>query len=96
MGKRGLYYFTLGLNFKNIMNEVEAGEDEQKEAATTSGGTTVTGGREVEAEFTAYAPTGNRTANGEKTNPSSLTCACPSDVAFNTKIQIKGTGTEPR
>lgn len=88
--EKGDYTISLGLNFKNIMNEVEAGEDEQKQSSSS---TTVTGGREVEAEFTAYAPTGNRTANGEKTNPSSLTCAVPKSVAFNTKIQIKGTGT---
>jgi cell wall-associated NlpC family hydrolase len=87
--EKGDYTISLGLNFKNIMNEVEVGEDENKDS-----GTKVTGGREVDAIFTAYAPTGNRTANGEKTNPSSLTCAVPKSVAFNTKIQIKGTNTD--
>ena len=66
---------------------------------TSSGGTTVTGGREVEAEFTAYYPAndsmqgGFLDAMGKRLDPSQLTCACPSDVPFNTKIQVKGTST---
>lgn len=90
------YKIDLDLNFKNIMHEVSAGEDEKEE---TSGGTTVTGGKEVDAEFTAYYPSndpmqgGYKAANGETLKPESLTCAAPKEVAFNTKIQVKGTGT---
>ena len=32
-------------------------------------------------------------AMGNKLDPSKLTCAAPKDVAFGTKIQVKGTGT---
>ena len=54
----GSYTIDLELNFKNMMNEVEAGQDE-KEETTSSGSsssdtvTTVTGGKEVDAEYTA-------------------------------------------
>ena len=99
----GKYTIDLELNFKNIMNEVEAGQDE-KEDATSSNSigdtvTTVTGGREVNAEYTAYYPANNSMqggfldAMGNKLDPSKLTCAAPKDVAFGTKIQVKGTGT---
>ena len=100
----GKYTIDLELNFKNIMNEVEAGQDEKEE--TTSNGsstsdtvTTVTGGKEVDAEYTAYYPANNSMqgglydAMGNKLDPSKLTCAAPKDVAFGTKIQVKGTGT---
>ncbi|WP_250675822.1 NlpC/P60 family protein [Paraclostridium ghonii] len=94
----GKYSIDLDLNFKNIMNEVEAGEEENKE--TSSGGTSVSGGREVQAEFTAYYPANNKMeggfydALGNRLNPSQLTCACPKDVPFKTKVQVKGTGTD--
>ena len=100
----GSYTVDLELNFKNIMNEVEAGQDE-KEETTSSGSstsdtvTTVTGGKEVDAEYTAYYPANNSMqgglydAMGNKLDPSKLTCAAPKDVAFGTKIQVKGTGT---
>lgn len=100
----GKYTIDLELNFKNIMNEVEAGQDE-KEETTSSGSstsdtvTTVTGGKEVNAEYTAYYPANNSMqgglydAMGNKLDPSKLTCAAPKDVAFGTKIQVKGTGT---
>lgn len=94
------YKIDLGLNFVNIMHEVAAGEDEQEQKSSTSGGgTTVSGGKEVNAEFTAYYPSndpmqgGYKAANGETLKPSSLTCAAPKEIAFNTKIQVKGTGT---
>ena len=100
----GNYTIDLELNFKNIMNEVEAGQDEKEEttssgSSTTDTVTTVTGGKEVDAEYTAYYPANNSMqgglydAMGNKLDPSKLTCAAPKDVAFGTKIQVKGTGT---
>lgn len=94
----GKYSIDLDLNFKNIMNEVEAGEEENKE--TSTGGTSVSGGREVQAEFTAYYPEnsamqgGFYDAMGNKLDAKKLTCACPKDVPFKTKVQVKGTGTD--
>ena len=95
------YKIDLDLNLKNIMHEVAAGQDEQEQTSSSSvsSGTTVSGGKEVNAEFTAYYPSndpmqgGYKAANGETLKPSSLTCAAPKEVAFNTKIQVKGTGT---
>ena len=100
----GSYTIDLELNFKNIMNEVEAGQDEKEEttssdSSTSDTVTTVTGGKEVDAEYTAYYPANNSMqgglydAQGNKLDPSKLTCAAPKDVAFGTKIQVKGTGT---
>ena len=100
----GNYTIDLELNFKNIMNEVSAGQDEKEEAASSYSDigdtvTTVTGGKEVDAEYTAYYPAntslqgGFYDAMGNKLDPSKLTCAAPKDVAFGTKIQVKGTGT---
>ena len=62
-------------------------------------GTTVVGGKEVDAEFTAYYPYndsmqgGYYDAQGNKLDPKKLTCAAPKELAFGTKIQVKGTGT---
>ena len=85
-------------------SEVEAGQDEKEEttssdSSTSDTVTTVTGGKEVDAEYTAYYPANNSMqgglydAQGNKLDPSKLTCAAPKDVAFGTKIQVKGTGT---
>ena len=65
--QNGEYKISLSLNFKNLMNEVSAGEDEQKEEDTSNneystddstseddGGTL--NGKKVPAEFTAYYP----------------------------------------
>lgn len=96
----GEYKISLALNFKNIMNEVNAGEEEQEKTSTSSGGgVTVTGGKEVDCEFTAYYPANNSMeggfmdALGNRLDPSKLTCAAPKSVAFGTKIQVKGTNT---
>ena len=98
----GNYTIDLELNFKNIMNEVSVGEDEKEETTSSSSNdtaTTVTGGKEVDAEYTAYYPANNSMqgglydAQGNKLDPSKLTCAAPKDIAFGTKIQVKGTGT---
>ena len=97
----GNYTIDLELNFKNIMNEVSAGEDEKTETnVNLDGSATVTGGKEVNAEFTAYYPANNSMqgglldAMGNKLDPNKLTCACPKSVPFKTKIQVKGTGTD--
>lgn len=97
----GNYTIDLELNFKNIMNEVSVGEDEKTETnVNLDGSTTVSGGKEVNAEFTAYYPANNPMqgglldAMGNKLNPNKLTCACPKSVPFKTKIQVKGTGTD--
>ena len=98
--ENGIYSIDLELNFKNIMNEMDKSEaeitntDEVKQE-----GTTVVGGKEVDAEFTAYYPYndsmqgGYYDAQGNKLNPKKLTCAAPKELAFGTKIQVKGTGT---
>ena len=98
--ENGIYSIDLELNFKNIMNEVDKSEaeitntDEVKQE-----GTTVVGGKEVDAEFTAYYPYndsmqgGYYDAQGNKLDPKKLTCAAPKELAFGTKIQVKGTGT---
>lgn len=97
----GNYTIDLELNFKNIMNEVSVGEDEKTETnVNLDGSATVSGGKEVNAEFTAYYPANNSMqggfldAMGNKLNPNKLTCACPKSVPFKTKIQVKNTGTD--
>lgn len=97
----GNYTIDLELNFKNIMNEVSVGEDEKTETnVNLDGSATVTGGKEVNAEFTAYYPANNSMqggfldAMGNKLDPNKLTCAAPKSVQFKTKIQVKGTGTD--
>ena len=97
----GNYTIDLELNFKNIMNEVSVGEDEKENTSVNlDGSTTVTGGKEVNAEFTAYYPAndsmqgGLYDAMGNKLDPNKLTCACPKSVPFKTKIQVKSTGTD--
>lgn len=97
----GNYTIDLELNFKNIMNEVSAGQDEKENASVNlDGSTTVTGGKEVNAEFTAYYPAndsmqgGFLDAMGNKLDPNKLTCAAPKSVPFKTKIQVKNTGTD--
>lgn len=98
--ENGIYSIDLELNFKNIMNEVDKSETEITNTdEVKQEGTTVVGGKEVDAEFTAYYPYndsmqgGYYDAQGNKLDPKKLTCACPKEVPFNTKIQVKGTGT---
>ena len=97
----GQYTVDLELNFKNIMNEVSAGQEEKENTSVNlDGSTTVSGGKEVNAEFTAYYPAndsmqgGFLDAMGNKLDPNKLTCAAPKSVPFKTKIQVKGTGTD--
>ena len=105
--ENGHYKIQLNLNYKNLMNEVTAGEDEQTE--TVSGGDTVgvseggvssiLNGKKVKAQFTAYYPAntalqgGFYDAMGNKLDPSKKTCAAPKSIPFKTKIQVLGTGT---
>lgn len=97
----GNYTIDLELNFKNIMNEVSVGEDEKTETnVNLDGSATVTGGKEVNAEFTAYYPANNSMqggfldAMGNKLDSNKLTCAAPKSIPFKTKIQVKNTGTD--
>ena len=97
----GNYTIDLQLNFKNIMNEVSVGQEEKENTSVNlDGSTTVSGGKEVNAEFTAYYPAndsmqgGFLDAMGNKLDPNKLTCAAPKSVPFKTKIQVKGTGTD--
>ena len=96
--ENGVYNIDLELNFQNIMNEVDKSENETEETSNGSN-VSVSGGKEVNAEFTAYYPAndtmqgGFYDAMGNRLDPSKLTCACPKEVPFNTKIQVKGTGT---
>ena len=102
--ENGIYTIDLELNFQNLMNEVDKSEVETEESSSSGSSngktsTTVTGGKEVNAEFTAYYPAndtmqgGFYDAMGNRLDPSKLTCACPKEVPFGTKIQVKGTGT---
>lgn len=97
--ENGVYSIDLELNFQNIMNEIDKSEAETEEKSNVTTGSTVVGGKEVNAEFTAYYPAnttlqgGYYDAQGNKLNPKNLTCASPKEVAFGTKIQVKGTGT---
>ncbi len=99
------YTVDLNLAFKNMMNEVNAGQDEQKESSSssnnsyTTSGTAILNGKEVKALFTAYYPENSKLqggfydAQGNRLDPSKRTCAAPKSVPFGTKIQIQGTGT---
>lgn len=97
--ENGVYSIDLELNFQNIMNEMDKSEAETEEKNNLTTGSTVVGGKEVDAEFTAYYPYndsmqgGYYDAQGNKLDPSKLTCAGPKELAFGTKIQVKNTGT---
>lgn len=99
----GEYRISLNLNYKNLMNEVYAGEDEQQQVVAGADGGVSTGelnGKKVKAQFTAYYPANNKMeggfydAMGNKLDPSKKTCAAPKSIPFNTQIQVLGTGTD--
>lgn len=102
--ENGHYKIQLNLNYKNIMNEVTAGEDEQQQVTTdtttdttTNSGGKILNGKKVKAIFTAYWPGpgiegGPYQSMGGKLDPSKNTCAAPKDIPFGTKIQIGNTG----
>ncbi|UEL49849.1 C40 family peptidase [Terrisporobacter hibernicus] len=91
--ENGVYSIELTLDFKNIMNEVDASESESKSSKGSSGG------KEVKAQFTAYYPSNSKMeggyydAQGKRLNPSKRTCAAPKLIPFGTKIKVQGTGT---
>lgn len=107
--ENGEYKIQLNLNYKNIMNEVTAGEDEQQQVITTpiddnysndSNDSTgkILNGKKVRALFTAYWPGpgiegGPLQSMGGRLDPSKNTCAAPKCIPFRTKIQPSGTGS---
>ena len=104
--ENGEYKIQLNLNYKNIMNEVTAGEDEQQQVTTTpiddnySNDSTgkILNGKKVKAIFTAYWPGpgiegGPLQSMGGRLDPSKNTCAAPKSIPFRTKIQPSGTGS---
>lgn len=97
----GVYSIDLELNFKNIMNETDTSEQNTETQTEESlKDSVVTGGKTYPAEFTAYYPAndtmqgGFYDAMGNRLDASKLTCACPKEVPFNTKIQVLNTGTD--
>ena len=105
--ENGEYKIQLNLNYKNIMNEVTAGEDEQQQVTTNpindnySDNSTgkVLNGKKVKALFTAYYPANTKMEGGfydslgNRLDPSKNTCAAPKSIPFHTKIQPSGTGS---
>ena len=101
--ENGEYKIQLNLNYKNIMNEVTAGEDEQQQVTTApidSNDSTgkILNGKKVKAIFTAYWPGpgiegGPLQSMGGRLDPSKNTCAAPKSIPFRTKIQPSGTGS---
>ena len=105
--ENGEYKIQLNLNYKNIMNEVTAGEDEQQQVTTTpsddnySNDSTekILNGKKVKALFTAYYPANTKMEGGfydslgNRLDPSKNTCAAPKSIPFHTKIQPSGTGS---
>ena len=101
--ENGEYKIQLNLNYKNIMNEVTAGEDEQQQDTTTDtitdSDSKVLNGKKVKALFTAYYPANTKMEGGfydslgNRLDPSKKTCAAPKSIPFHTKIQPSGTGS---
>lgn len=104
--ENGEYKIQLNLNYKNIMNEVTSGEDEQQQVTTTpiddnysnDGTEGILNGKKVKAIFTAYWPGpgiegGPLQSMGGRLDPSKNTCAAPKSIPFRTKIQPSGTGS---
>ena len=102
--ENGEYKIALNLNYKNLMNEVEAGEDEEKQETiyndnNYNDGKKVLNGKKVKALFTAYYPANTKMEGGfydslgNRLDPSKRTCAAPKSIPFHTKIQPSGTGS---
>ena len=102
--ENGEYKIALNLNYKNLMNEVEAGEDEEKQETiyndnNYNDGKKVLNGKKVKALFTAYYPANTKMEGGfydslgNRLDPSKRTCAAPKSIPFHTKIQTSGTGS---
>ena len=93
----GIYKVDLTLAFENMMHEVNS---ETTENNSSSGNSGEVQGKEVDAIFTAYYPAndsmqgGFYDAQGNKLDPSKLTCAAPKSVAFGTMVKVLNTGTD--
>jgi len=93
--ENGIYKVDLTLAFENMMHEVNS---ETTENNSSSSGEVQ--GKEVDAIFTAYYPANNSMqggfydAQGNKLDPSKLTCAAPKSVAFGTMVKVLNTGTD--
>ena len=80
-----------------MMHEVNS---ETTENNSSSGNSGEVQGKEVDAIFTAYYPANNSMqggfydAQGNKLDPSKLTCAAPKSVAFGTMVKVLNTGTD--
>ena len=92
----GIYKVDLTLAFENMMHEVSS-ETTENSSSSSSGEVQ---GKEVDAIFTAYYPANNSMqggfydAQGNKLDPSKLTCAAPKSVAFGTMVKVLNTGTD--
>ncbi|WP_242840856.1 NlpC/P60 family protein [Metaclostridioides mangenotii] len=100
----GDYSIDLELNFQNIMDEHNDGQDPQPVETDGDGvydGNGILIGTEYPAEFTAYIPENSpqegglyQAMDGKKLVPANLTCAAPTKIPFKMKVQVSGTGTE--
>ena len=93
----GIYKVDLTLAFENMMYEVNSETTENNSSSSNSGEVQ---GKEVDAIFTAYYPAndsmqgGFYDAQGNKLDPSKLTCAAPKSIAFGTMVKVLNTGTD--
>ena len=93
----GIYKVDLTLAFENMMHEINSETTENNSSSSNSGEVQ---GKEVDAIFTAYYPANNSMqggfydAQGNKLDPSKLTCAAPKSVAFGTMVKVLNTGTD--
>ena len=93
----GIYKVDLTLAFENMMHEVNSETTENNSSSSNSGEVQ---GKEVDAIFTAYYPANNSMqggfydAQGNKLDPSKLTCAAPKSIAFGTMVKVLNTGTD--
>lgn len=93
----GIYKVDLTLAFENMMHEVNSETTENNSSSSSSGEVQ---GKEVDAIFTAYYPANNSMqggfydAQGNKLDPSKLTCAAPKSIAFGTMVKVLNTGTD--
>lgn len=96
--------YTMDLTLINKDFSAPTYQQDQSQSVTENesdaGDLGVLNGKVVNAEFTAYYPSndsmqgGYIAANGERLNPLASTCAAPREIAFNTLIQVRGTGTQ--
>lgn len=97
--ENGIHTMNLDLEFKNKMETVNIQELEVKKKTKKHKNNDSTEKYEYKytsypATYTAYVPTGNRTANGEETIPARHTCASGRQLEFDTVFTVQGTGTD--